>query len=202
MAKERHPQRETRRRRGHRRHAPLAQGPDGYMAVGKIVGPHGLGGEVKVEIHTDNQHRFDAGNQVLVGAELELAEIATSRPHRGMQLVRFEEIQNREEAESLRGEWLYIPDEAAMELDEQSHWVHQIVGLKVVSEEDGELGTISEVIFTGANDVYVVKTPEKVNRGRDLLIPALDSVIEQVDLDGGTVRVRLMPGMLDNEEEE
>lgn len=189
-------------RRGHRRRMQPIHGPADHMAVGKIVGPHGLTGEVKVEIHTDNQHRFDVGNELLIGSELWLAVIASSRPHRGMQLVRFAEVVDRVGAEELRGEWLYIPDEAAMELDDQTFWVHQIVGLRVLTSEGKELGKVSEVLFTGANDVYVVKTPETINQGRDLLIPALESVVESVDLAEGILQVTLPPGILEDEEVE
>ncbi len=182
--------------RFHRRSAVPV--PDGYLAVGRILGAHGLRGEVKVESHTDFDQRFTAGHQLLVGEDLVLTKIATSRPHKGIFLLRFTEVTDRFAAESLRNEWLYIPEGAAMKLDENSFWVHDIIGLTVQTESHRQLGEIVDVLFTGANEVYIVRPAPGVNRDRELLIPALMDVIRAVDLKAKTVIVRLPPGMLED----
>ncbi len=171
--------------------------PDGHLAVGRILGAHGLRGEVKIESHTDFDSRFDPGQQLLVGKELLLAEITSSRPHKGIFLVQFSEISDRFGAEELYNEWLYIPEEAAMELEEDSFWVHDIVGLTAQTESKGRLGEVVDVLFTGANEVYIVRPAPGVNRDRDLLIPALEEVVRRVDIEAGTLTVRLQPGLLE-----
>ena len=171
--------------------------PDGYLAVGRILGAHGLLGEVKVESYTDFDSRFAPGQQLLLGKELFLTEIASARPHKGIFLLTFAEIADRGAAESLQNEWLYIPEDAAMGLDEDSFWIHQIIGLTVQTETNKKLGEVADVIFTGANEVYVIRPAAGINRDRELLIPALAEVIRAVDLEAGVVTVRLLPGMIE-----
>lgn len=180
--------------RFHRRSVSV---PEGHLIVGRILGAHGLRGEVKVESYTDFEDRFNPGQQLLLGQELLVAEIATSRAHKGIFLLGFNEVTDREEAEHLYNEWLYIPENAAMQLDEDSFWVHDIIGLKVQNESHVRLGEVVDVLFTGANEVYIVHPAPGINQDRDLLIPALADVIRRVDLEEGAVTVRLLPGMLD-----
>ena len=186
------------RSRTSRFHSRSTSVPDGHLAVGRILGAHGLRGEVKVESHTDFDSRFAPGQQLLIGEELLLAEIESSRPHKGIHLVQFSEVTDRFAAEDLFDEWLYIPEEAAMELDEDSFWVHDIVGLTVQTESESQLGEVVDVLFTGANEVYIIRPAPGVNRDRDLLIPALAEVVRAVDIEAGTLTVRLQPGMLDD----
>ena len=171
--------------------------PEGYLAVGRVLGAHGLRGEVKVESHTDFDSRFSPGKQFLVGNELAPVEIDSARPHKGIFLIYFREVTDRESAEELYDEWLYIPEESAMELDDGSYWVHDIVGLKAQTELGSQLGEVVDVLFTGANEVYIIRPEEGVNRNRDILIPALAEVIRGVDLEAGILTVRLQSGLLD-----
>lgn len=133
----------------------------------------------------------------MIGEELLLAEIASSRPHKGIFLVQFAEISSRIAAEELFNEWLYIPEESAMELDADSFWVHDIVGLTAQTEAKRRLGEVVDVLFTGANEVYIIRPAPGVNRDRDLLIPALAEVVRSVDIEAGILTVRLLPGMLE-----
>lgn len=171
--------------------------PNGYLAVGKIVGVHGLRGEVKVELHTDFPERFETGAILNLGDDLIPMYILMARPHKGHMLVQFEGVNSRSDAEQLRNHWLFVDEENAMELDDDIFWVHDIIGLKVQTDEGRFLGTIKDVLFTGANEVYVVQTDSKVNRGKDLLLPAIADVVQQVDLDESVLIVQLQPGLLD-----
>jgi 16S rRNA processing protein RimM len=198
------PQKEKRRRRrkggparASRFHRRSVSVPDGHLIVGRILGAHGLRGEVKVESYTDFEDRFNAGQQLLLGDELQVTEISTSRAHKGIFLLGFNEIRDRPAADLLHNEWLYIPEEAAMQLDEDSFWVHDIIGLNVQTESQERLGEVVDVLFTGANEVYIVRPIPGINQDRELLIPALAEVIRSVDLEAGAVTVRLLPGMLD-----
>lgn len=183
--------------RASRFHSRPVTVPDGHLIVGRILGAHGLRGEVRVESYTDFADRFNPGQQVLLGENLLVAEISTSRAHKGIFLLGFAEVSDREEAELLHNEWLYIPEMAAMQLDEDSFWVHDIIGLNVQDESSERLGEVVDVLFTGANEVYIVRPAPGINQDRELLIPALADVIRSVDLEAGAVTVRLLPGMLD-----
>lgn len=173
------------------------QVPKDHFAVGRIVGVHGLKGEVKIELHTDFPERFVAGAELLIGEALRKATVIQSRPHKNQCLILLEGIQNRDEAETLRGEWLFVHEDDVIELEEDTYWVHDIVGLQVQTEEGQRLGVIGEVLFTGANEVYVVKTEGSFNQGKDLLLPAIAEVVQTVDLVNKVMTVRLLPGLLE-----
>jgi 16S rRNA processing protein RimM len=143
-----------------------------YLVVGKIVAPWGVRGEVKVAIETDFPERFKRLKRVYLG------EKATS-------------CDDRNAAEKLRGHLVQIPIEEAMPLDEDEYYVYQIVGLDVWTAEGEHLGRVSEVLFTGANDVYVVQG----DKG-EILIPAVEDVVLEVDLTGGRLTVELVEGLI------
>ncbi len=171
--------------------------PDGYMAVGQIAGAHGLRGEVKVEPHTDFPERFRPGLILAMGNGRQEVEIASSRPHKGLMLVRFVGVNQRSEAENLRGNWLFVSESDAMELDEGIYWIHDLIGLTVQSTSGEQYGTLTEVLSTGANDVYIVRTQAPFNKGKDLLIPAIADVVQAVDLDAGLMSIDLPPGLVE-----
>jgi len=171
--------------------------PDGYIAVGLIVGVHGLKGELKVEPHTDFPERFAPGEIFYVGDALHEFHVQKARPHKTNILVIAAGIHNRTQAEDIRGQWLFVPEESVQALDEDTYWIHDIIGLNVQTEEHHLLGVVQDIIFTGANEVYVLKTPPDVNLGKDLLIPAIAQVIQKVDLESRAITVTLPPGLLE-----
>lgn len=170
------------------------------MAVGQIVGLHGLHGEVKVEVHTDYPERFDVGSELLLGEQLRPVQVQSSRPHKTHQLVRFRGINGRDAAEALRNLWLFVHEDEAAELDDDSYWIHDIVGLQAVTVEGRVLGTVSDVMATGANDVYIVQPVAGVNRERELLLPAIGDVVQRVELENERIIVALPDGLLDDGE--
>jgi 16S rRNA processing protein RimM len=169
--------------------------PDGYMAVGLITAAHGLNGEVKVELHTDFPERFAAGAVLWRGTELARMVIATARPQQTQMLVAFETVTNRTEAEALRGQWLFIKESEAETLGEDTYFVHDIIGARVQTSDGRPLGVIREVLFTGANEVYVVYSDDEPSH--EILLPAIADVVKEVDLDHKLVTVELLPGLLD-----
>jgi 16S rRNA processing protein RimM len=173
--------------------------PAGYLAVGQIVGAHGLNGELKVEAYSDFPQRFAPGAVLFLGEDLEPVTIASTRPHKTNLLIQIEEVNNRNEAEDVRGLWLYVPQTEAASLEEGEYWIHDIIGLQVVTTDGLQLGTISDVMTTGANDVYVVRQAPgaAVNQGRDILLPAIADVVDRVDLEQGIMVIRLLDGLID-----
>lgn len=171
-------------------------GPTSYLAIGQIVGPHGIRGEVKVTPMTDFPERFKPGSRVYLGAQTgettaAPAEIATARPHQDRWLVRFVHIMDRNAAETLRDQYVLIPEIEAMPLGEHENYVHDLIGLDVRTAAGDELGRLIEILFTAAHDVYVVRG----ERG-ETLIPATREVVLSVDLPARQMIVALPDGLL------
>lgn len=164
----------------------------GYLAVGNIVGVHGIRGEVKVELLTDYPERFSPGATVYFGPEslARPVRIEAARPHKGMMLVKFAGVPDRNAAELLRDTVLLIPEEQAMPLGEGENYAHDLIGLQVETTDGRVLGKLAEILYTGANDVYVVNRP-----GAEVLIPALNHVVITVDLEAGRMLVQLPEGL-------
>ena len=165
-----------------------------YLAIGQISGPHGIRGEVRVVVMTDYPDRFQPGARLLLGdpGSAVPVEISTVRPHKGRLLVTFARVSDRNAADLLRGKFLLIPEAEAMPLEEHANYVHDLVGLAVETTEGEALGELTEILFTGANDVYVVQ-----GAGGEILIPALETVIRRVDLVHGKMIVSLPEGLRD-----
>jgi 16S rRNA processing protein RimM len=162
-----------------------------YLVVGKIVAPWGIRGEVKVAIETDFPERFGQLERVCLGEEATPFVLRGSRLHKGHALLKLDGCDDRDAAGKLRGQLVQIPIEEAMPLGEDEYYVYQIVGLDVWTSEGEHLGRVSEVLFTAANDVYVVHGEKG-----EILIPAVEDVVLEVDLAGGRLTVELMEGLL------
>ena len=159
------------------------------VAVGLILGAHGTHGQVRVRVHSDDPHRFDPG-QTLYWEDTPLLITETlSRPPNRI-ILRFDGISSPAAVRPLIGQWLTVPLEAVEPLPEGEYFHFQLIGLRVVTVEGEDLGEVSEIIETGSNDVYVVNGP-----AGQVLIPAIASVVQQVDLEQGVMAVRLMEGM-------
>jgi 16S rRNA processing protein RimM len=130
---------------------------------------------------------------VYVGDALEAQpwQVKQARWHSDRILLSLAGCEDRNRAEQLRGLLVQIPVEEAMPLPEDEYYPHQLVGLDVVTREGEELGRLSEVVFTGANEIYVVASP----RGQ-ILLPAIADVIERVDLEEGYIVVNLIDGLI------
>lgn len=167
----------------------------GYFVVGKIVGAHGVRGELKVSLQTDNPERFRPGARLLLESEEEPVpvEVVSARPHKGMMLVRLASVSDRSAAEILQWRKLLIPEAEAMPLGEDENYAHDLMGLNVETEDGEALGEIAEILFTPANDVYIVRGP-----GGELLLPALRDVVLRVDLEAGKMLVKLPDGLRDS----
>jgi len=159
-----------------------------YLVVGKVVAPWGTRGELKVAILTDFPDRFRELKRVYLGDRSLMVE-----GHRRLGrwvILRLEGCADRNSAEKLRGELVQIPLEEAVPLSEDEYYIYQIVGLEVWTKEGEHLGRVSEVLFTGANEVYVVEGGQG-----EILLPAIEDVIKEVDLEGGRLVVEPLEGM-------
>jgi len=159
--------------------------PDGRIVIGRVGAAHGIHGDLRIIPLTDFPERFSALREVMVGDEL--LHVAHVKPQGKNFLMRFREYTVREEAQRLTGRLLTVAREEAAPLDEGEYYVFDIVGLTVYDEEDNELGSVENVLRTGSNDVYAVRSED----GRELLIPALRAVVQSIDVPGGRMTVRL-----------
>jgi 16S rRNA processing protein RimM len=163
----------------------------GDVIIGKIVAPFGIRGEVKVVIHTDFPERFEAGRTVTLvgpGDARREARIARSTPNKGGVSVKFDGVDNRTDAEKLRGIDIVISESELGELGEDQFYVFDLIGMSVITDDGREQGEITEVLQGGANDVYVTST--------GLCIPAIKDVVVSVDVDKGTMVIHPVPGLL------
>jgi len=157
------------------------------LVVGQVTAPFGTDGAVRVRPETEDPQRFGRLHRVrleLPSGEERTATIRSARVTPRGVVLQLEESPNRAAAESLRGAWVKIKQSMAIPLAEGSYWVHDIVGLKVVTEEGEDLGEVTEVIRTGANDVYV--TPRA-------MVPAIRDVVRSIDLKAGRIVVSMLP---------
>ncbi|UUZ85894.1 ribosome maturation factor RimM [Paenibacillus sp. P26] len=165
--------------------------------VGKIVNTHGIRGELKIVPLTDfPEERFAKGAK-LVFAHPEQpvtfpVVVESARDHKNMFIVKFREFGNINEVEKYKGWMLKVEEQYLSELEDDEFYLHEIIGCRAVTEEGEELGTISEVLSPGANDVWVVERP----KGKPSLLPYIDEVILSVDVEKKEVTVRLMEGLL------
>ena len=166
-----------------------------WATIGKVVAPFGVHGELKVLLLTDIPNRF---------AELDAIHldntryhIESVRPYKGEMIVlKLEGVDDAGAAEPLRNLDLQIPLSKLAKLPRDSYYQHDILGLHVFTLDERDLGTIVDIIVTGSNDVYVIKTHE----GQQILIPAIKDVIKQIDLIRHTMYIDPLPGLLSDEE--
>jgi 16S rRNA processing protein RimM len=166
-----------------------------WATIGKVVAPFGVRGELKVRLLTDIPDRFAELEAVHVGPGHTIHPIQSTRPYKGeMILLKLEGIDDANAAELLRNQDLTIPLSKLAKLPPGSYYQHDILGMHVFTLAGQDLGTIVDIIVTGSNDVYSIKTPG----GSQILIPAIKDVIKQIDLIRRTMHIDPLPGLLDN----
>ena len=165
-----------------------------YVAVGQLRRPHGVRGEILMSVWTEFPERLQSGVQVFLGEAHQPVHIRSVRSHGDGLLLAFDEYFSREEVGLFRNTLVMVRTDDRPLLEEGELYIHQLLGLAVVEDDSGRpLGTLVEVLETGANDVYIVKD----QHGVDLLLPAIESVIVAIDLPNRQIRVHLLPGLLE-----
>lgn len=165
-----------------------------YIKVGEIVNTQGVKGEIRVIPTTDFPERFVENSQVSVLLRGQRKDYTIERAweHKQFIIIKFIEISDMTEAEKLKGGLLQITPEELMPLPAGNYYIFQIIGLRVCDQSNQELGTIAQVLQTGANDVYVVKN----DQGQEILIPAIKSVVKNIDINSGKMEVILPDGLI------
>ncbi len=165
------------------------------VVTGKVIKPHGVLGWVKVQVLSSNPKRFSEGSAFILEGRESGERLVVQRVKGApgeVILVKFEGVEDRDQAEAIRGRRLFVTPEEVGEPPPGCYWEHQIVGLAVTTTEGVELGKVREVMETGANDVLVVRQGR-----RECLIPMIEEVVSEVDLERGVLVINPMPGLLE-----
>lgn len=158
-----------------------------FLVIGKIRRPHGVAGEMVMDLMTDFPERLKKGKELYVGATHEIYKIRSIRQHNPGVLIAFEGFVDCDSAGRFRNQLVYTLEKEVPRLPEGEYYFHDLLGLTVENEINDPIGILTEILETGANDVYVVRDPS----GKDILIPAIDGVILDVNMERKTLRVKL-----------
>ena len=165
------------------------------LRVGVITSAHGIKGEVKVFPTTDDAKRFKELKEVILdtGKEYIPMEIEHVKFFKNMVILKFRGYDNINEIEKYKSRDLLITRDQAVDLAPDEYFITDLIGLAVVSDQGVELGTLKDVLETGANDVYVVAMKD----GKELMLPAIGDCILNVDLEQGRMEVHVLEGLMD-----
>ncbi len=169
-------------------------GPDLFL-IGKITKPHGLNGEVTLYFSSPHPVSLDGVSTLYFGRRKSPKTLRSWRIHQNRSLLLLDGVRYRDQAEALRGADVYVDRNELGDLEDDEFYIRDLIGAEVVLEDNSQFGHLKDVIYTGANDVYVIARAEK----DDVLLPAIHQVIKAIDLDSNKITVALMPGLLPEE---
>jgi 16S rRNA processing protein RimM len=170
-----------------------SSGEPEYLVVGQLRRPHGIHGEMVMEVHTDFPERLKPDSEVYLGEHHGRMIIAGARFHNEGLLIKFQEVNSPEEAGRYRNQLVYVKTADRPILPKDQYYHHELTGFNVIDEKGELIGSLTEIMQTGANDVYIVRRVD----GKELLLPVISSVVLAVDKSSRQIRVRLIPGLLD-----
>ena len=157
--------------------------------IGKVVTTHGVRGDIKVYPHTNVEDMFLKLKKVYIGEEEK--KIFSVKYAKGCPVLNIEGVNTVEEAQLLIGKQVFADEAALPKLEEDAFYLKDIIGCMAVDKEENEIGKVTDVIFTGANDVYQIETES----GREMLVPAVKEFIIEVDVKAKKIKIRLIDGM-------
>lgn len=163
-----------------------------YLMVGVIANTHGVRGEVKVYPTTDDVNRFKKLKEIYMGDEKAPLHIQSVKFQKNMVILGFKEYTSLNEVEGLRNKELFVDRAHAVKLQKDEYFISDLIGMEVVTDEGKTLGEVQDVLQTGANDVYVVKTTD----GNEVLLPAIKECVLNVDMNERVMSVHIMEGLL------
>ena len=163
------------------------------IKIGRIVNAHGIRGEVRVQPWADSPDFLCQFKTLYVDSSHWPIQVERARVHKNMVILKFKEFNNINEIEKYKGKDLLIRRDQAVKLAPNENFITDLIGLKVVTDEGKEFGTLTDVLQTGANDVYVIESLE----GKEYLFPAIPQCILDVNLESQMVTVHILDGLLD-----
>ena len=166
-----------------------------YFRVGVIANTHGIRGEVKVYPTTDDINRFKKLKKCILdtGKEYIDLNVESVKFFKNMVILKFKEYNNINDGECYKGKDILVSRDNAVKLEKGEYYIADILGAKVILEDGSEFGVLEDVMQTGANDVYVVKTLDN----KEVLLPKIDECVKKLDIENKIVTVHIMKGLLD-----
>lgn len=166
-----------------------------YLRVGVISNTHGVRGEVKVYPTTDDIRRFDYLKEAIIdtGKEYINVDVSGVKYFKNMVILKFRQFDNIDQVIPYKGMDLLVTRENAIPLGEGEHFIVDLIGCKVITDEGEELGELTDVLQTGANDVYVVK----MANGKEVLLPVIEQCVLEKDIENKVIKVHVMKGLID-----
>ena len=166
-----------------------------YLRVGVIANTHGVRGEVKVYPTTEDIKRFDYLKEAVIdtGKEKINVNVTGVKYFKNMVILKFEQYDNMDQVIPLKGMDLLVTRENAIPLAEGEHYIVDMIGCRIITDDGNTLGELTDVMQTGANDVYVVKTTD----GKEVLLPAIKECVLEKDIENKVIKVHIMKGLLD-----
>lgn len=165
----------------------LANSEPEFLEIGRIGKTHGLRGDLWLNLSTDFPERLGAGKIIYIGKKYQEFSIGSFRLKGNRGLLKFAEFNSPEKARVLTNQSVYVKTKDLPDLPKDEYYHHDLIGIRVVDEEQKEIGILEEILRTGANDVYVVKH----SSGKETLVPAIKSVIIDINTSNKTMIVRL-----------
>ena len=164
------------------------------LEIGQIVNTFGIKGMVKIVPFTDDIKRFDNLKTIYVVTKSKKTkyEIEEIKYHKNLVLAKLKGIDNMNDAELLKQSSIQIERKDAISLEENTYFIVDLIGLKVITDKNEELGNIVDIFNTGSNDIYVVKD----EMGKQTLLPAISEVIKNIDMENKVITVHLMKGLV------
>jgi 16S rRNA processing protein RimM len=163
-----------------------------FLVIGRVLRPHGVRGDFVVQVETDLPERFEWLDELFLDDRLaEPFGVENARFHQGSVILKLAGIEDREQAMTLRGRLLMVPESEGVPLAEGEYYLYQAIGLAVTTDDGIPLGEVAQILETGANNVFVVKGP----RG-EILLPDTDEVVLKIDFEARVMTVHLLPGLL------
>ncbi len=164
----------------------LTPGEPVYLAVGRLRRPHGIKGEIILEVYSDSQEYFNVGNTLFTGETYIPMVLDGVRPHDKLLIIHFANVDTPEDASNYTNQLAYVPTSVLKPLPDGQYYFFQLIGLKAVNDQGENLGILTEIIQTGAVPVYVVTSEE----GKEQLFPALAEVVVSVKLKEQTITLK------------
>lgn len=161
--------------------------------IGIITEPHGVRGEVKIYPTTDEPERIGRIKEIIMmdGKEQRLLHPQGQKFQKDRVIVKFAEFSSRNEVEGLRKKELYVTRKYAVKCKKDEYLIADLIGLKAIDEEENEIGIVTDILRTGANDVYEITKAD----GTELLLPSIKECILDVQIADGYVKVHVMEGL-------
>lgn len=168
------------------------QGEPIYLVIGYLRRPHGVRGEIIMDLHTDFPERIRAGRKIFIGEKHEAATFDTTRPHGDSMLISLRGYDTPESVGRFRNHWVYVKVKEVPPLPEGKYYKHELIGVEVADDAGNSLGALAEILETGANDVYIIRD----EAGKEILLPNIPAVILNVDMVARRMTVHLIDGLI------